>query len=89
MGTNRKADGELHGAGLKLITEPINNKLNYYDLGYRLIRTYWGNGYASEAAKSSIQYGFESLLLTEIYGMTEASNLASVKILGRAGLCNL
>lgn len=28
-------------AGLKYITEPVNEQVNFYDLGYRLIQRFW------------------------------------------------
>ena len=40
--------------GFKLITELTNGHQDYYDLGYRLIRKYWGKGYATESAKAAI-----------------------------------
>jgi RimJ/RimL family protein N-acetyltransferase len=73
-------------SGLKLITQPINHHLHYYDLGYRFIRKYWGNGYAVESARAVVAYGFETLQLKEIYGMAETANLASQKVLMKAGL---
>lgn len=76
-------------AGLKFITEPINEKTKYYDLGYRLIKKYWGKGYASEAAKAALAYGFENLELTEIYGMAQTGNLASINVLEKIGLRRL
>jgi ribosomal-protein-alanine N-acetyltransferase len=75
--------------GLKLITERTNNHINYYDIGYRLIRKHWGKGYAYESAKASIDYGFNKLQLKEIYGMANAHNLASKKILIKSGLKHL
>jgi [ribosomal protein S5]-alanine N-acetyltransferase len=73
-------------AGLKFITEVINNHTRYYDLGYRLIRKYWGKGYATEAAHASLDYGFNHLQLNEIYAMADTRNKASGKILAKAGL---
>jgi [ribosomal protein S5]-alanine N-acetyltransferase len=73
-------------AGLKLITEEINNQLNYYDLGYRLISKYWGNGYATEAAKASIAFGFNNLNLDEIYGMADLRNINSRRVLEKVGM---
>lgn len=73
-------------SGLKLVTDPINGHINYYDLGYRLIRRYWGKGYASESAIASVQYGFDKMQLKEIYGMAEDGNTASQNVLQKAGL---
>ncbi|WP_028982411.1 GNAT family N-acetyltransferase [Sporocytophaga myxococcoides] len=72
--------------GLKLVRESINNMINYYDLGYRIIKEHWGNGYASEAAQASIEYGFSELHLTEIYAMADVDNFGSDKVLKKCGL---
>lgn len=72
-------------AGLKLIDEPVNNRIGYYDLGYRLIKEYWGKGYAKEAAIAVVEYGFKRLALKEIYGMAHVENQASIKIMEGIG----
>jgi RimJ/RimL family protein N-acetyltransferase len=73
-------------AGLKFVREATNNHINYHDLGYRLIKRYWGKGYATESAKASLEYGFEQLKLKEIYGMADVGNVASRKVLEKVGL---
>jgi ribosomal-protein-alanine N-acetyltransferase len=65
--------------GFKFITALTNNKSHYFDLGYRLIRDYWGKGYASESAIACITYGFQNLLLEEIYAMADIENTPSIK----------
>ncbi len=72
--------------GLKLITEPINNHVNYYDLGYRLIKKNWGRGFGTEAAKASLDYGFNTLGIETIYAMSDIQNLRSLHILQKVGL---
>lgn len=79
----------LGWTGLKLITEKTNKHINYYDLGYRLLKKHWGNGYAAETVKAVLAYGFETLQLKEIYAMADSRNFASIKILEKAGLSNL
>jgi [ribosomal protein S5]-alanine N-acetyltransferase len=82
-----KASGAFTGwAGLKWNTGPENHRRDFYDLGYRLIRKYWGRGYASEAAKVSIDYGFNTMNLDEINGIADSRNLASIKILQKVGM---
>lgn len=73
-------------SGLKLITELTNGHINYYDLGYRFIKEYWGKGYATESAKASISYAFNQLNANEVYAIADIDNLASIKILEKLGL---
>ena len=47
-----RATGEFMGwAGLKLETGPVNGQYDFYDLGYRLLPRFWGQGYGFEAAQ--------------------------------------
>lgn len=73
-------------AGLKFITEPINNHVHYYDLGYRLIKRYWGKGFATEAAQASLNYGFTVLNQDSIYGIAITEHAASIHVLQKVGL---
>lgn len=58
----------------------------YHDIGYRLIRTYWGRGYATEAASACLRHGFEVLNYPEICAAAEAEHHASNRILQKIGL---
>lgn len=62
--------------GLKRIPER-----NFPDLGYRFFQKHWGNGYATEAAKKTIEYGFEVLKLPGIFAAAHIENIASQKVL--------
>lgn len=72
--------------GLKLEKIKTNNHVNYYDLGYRLIRKYWGKGFATESAIASLQYGFEKLGIQEAYASANCENIGSNNILKKVGL---
>ncbi len=56
----RKEDGAFMGwCGIKLVNDrPTNGRLNYYDIGYRMLPAYWGKGYAFEAAAACKAYAF-------------------------------
>ena len=83
----KKETNEFVGwTGLKLIKEPLNKHSNFYDVGYRLIKKYWGKVYATESARASIDYGFNKLGLREIYAMADVQNDASNKVLQKVGL---
>ncbi|WP_316803987.1 GNAT family N-acetyltransferase [Pedobacter nototheniae] len=73
-------------SGLKLITELTNNHINYYDLGYRLMKKYWGKGYATESAEASINYAFNKLNINEVYAIADINNQASINVLEKVGL---
>jgi len=72
--------------GLKLVRELTNNHINYYDLGYRLNKSYWGRGFATEAAKATLRYGFDNMKLNDIYAMTDSQNIASRNVIEKIGL---
>ncbi len=59
---------------------------NEIDLGYRFMKAFWGNGYATEAAFASIKYGFEKLHLQRIVGRAEPGNIGSLKVLENCGM---
>ena len=77
-----KTSNEFIGwCGLKHL--PAKNEI---DLGYRLIKNAWGKGYATEAAKHTLQYGFDKLQLPLITGKAHVENMASIKILEKIGM---
>ncbi len=56
------------------------------EIGYRLAPQYWGHGYASEVAKALVNYGFRSMRLPKIVGVTHLENVGSMRVLEKAGL---
>jgi len=72
-------------SGLKYETV-VREDMDYYDLGYRLKKKFWGKGMATETALASLEYGFRVLELKEIYAAAHLENLASNKILQKVGL---
>ena len=63
----------------------INGHTNYYDLGYRLNRKYWGQGISSEAANASLSYAFNNLKIPEIIATVHSANAASNKVVIKLG----
>lgn len=56
------------------------------EIGWRLARSAWGYGYATEAALASLAFGFETLELPEILAVTTATNLRSHAVMRRIGM---
>ncbi len=82
-----KESGAFVGwSGFKYITDVVNGKSNYYDLGYRFIKAYWGKGYASETAIASLNHGFNTLNFEEIVGIADVAHTASNAVLKKVGL---
>ena len=71
--------------GFKLITDFVNGHQNYHDLGYRIIRKYWGKGYATESSKAAIDFAFNKLGFDIIHAITDVNNIQSKKVLEKCG----
>lgn len=56
------------------------------ELGYELAPDAWGNGYATEAARAMVSFGFSDLGLHRISAQCIAENVASVRVLQRLGM---
>ena len=56
------------------------------EIGWRLTRAAWGQGYASEAAAAALEDGFGRLGLAEILSYTAETNLRSQAVMKRIGL---
>lgn len=56
------------------------------EIGWRLARSAWGNGYAAEAAKAVFTHGFGTLDLPEIVSFTAVVNERSQAVMRRAGM---
>ncbi|WP_395173713.1 GNAT family N-acetyltransferase [Roseibium alexandrii] len=56
------------------------------EIGWRLKRSAWGKGYASEAALAWLRFGFETIGLDEIVSFTSETNIPSQKVMARVGM---
>ena len=56
------------------------------EVGWRLAKSYWGQGYATEAAHAAIRFAFEQLHLTELVAFTAMANLKSRAVMQRIGM---
>ena len=56
------------------------------EVGWRLHRDHWGNGYATEAAREALRFGFDEFDLEEIVSFTTVANTPSRKVMERIGM---
>ena len=77
-----KATGEFIGfTGLKYLED-----MDEIDLGYRLLKEYWGKGIATEGGKISLELGFSKLGLDQIIALIMPANIASIRVAEKLGL---
>ena len=83
-----KETGELIGwTGIKFVNDHIENgNTNFYDYGYRLNEKFWNKGYASEATKAWLDYGFNEMKIDAIHAYTHTENGASNRVLEKHGM---
>jgi len=56
------------------------------EAGWRLAEPYWGKGYATEAARAALAYGFGTLGLEEILAFTVPDNARSRRVMATLGM---
>lgn len=53
---------------------------------YAFAKPWWGQGFASEAAKASVDYGFAELGLPKIVAAAHVENMASQRVIEKLGM---
>ncbi len=66
---------------------PSRENLHEIELGYRLKKSAWGRGYATEGARALVQHGFKTLGIGRVTATALAANAASIRVMEKAGLC--
>lgn len=56
------------------------------EIGWRLGKPFWGNGYATEAAQAVLSAGIRSKMFTGIVSICQAGNIASSRVMQKLGL---
>lgn len=80
--TELKETGEIIGwSALK----PLDNTVDI-EIGYRFLEEYWGKGYATEASRRLLHYGFHELRLPRIVAVALEDNQASTRVMEKIGL---
>jgi len=61
------------------------HEMEEIELGYLFDREFWNQGFATEAARACLQYGFARLKFNETIAITDLENAASQKVLEKIG----
>lgn len=78
--------GEFLGYTGIMPARPDHPLGRHVEIGWRLVRSAWGFGYATEAAAASLRDAFERLGVAEVLAYTAADNLRSQAVMERLGL---
>jgi RimJ/RimL family protein N-acetyltransferase len=81
-----KASGELLGFTGLSVPRRVLPFSPCVEVGWRLARKHWGQGYATEAACAALEVGFVRLDLPEIVSFTMAGNVRSRAVMERIGM---
>lgn len=74
--------GTLVGA----VSLVLDGDHRHAELGYWIGRPFWGQGYATEAARAALSYGFGTLELHRIHAAHLANNPASGRVMEKLGM---
>lgn len=78
---NKTSQKFLGGIGLK-----VNSRFDRAELGYWIAEPFWNKGYATEALKAILLFGFTTLNLNKIYATYLIDNPASGKVMLKNGM---
>ncbi|MDR6235143.1 GNAT family N-acetyltransferase [Pseudomonas oryzihabitans] len=82
----RRADGVLLGLlGISPVA-PDFPCAPAVEIGWRLDRPFWGQGYATRGARLALAYGFDTLGLEEVVAFTATANQPSVAVMARLSM---
>ncbi|HZU60393.1 MAG TPA: GNAT family N-acetyltransferase, partial [Solirubrobacteraceae bacterium] len=56
------------------------------EVGWRLARAHWGQGYATEAARAALAFAFNQLGCQSVVSMTATTNDRSIRVMERLGM---
>jgi len=58
------------------------------EVGWRMAHAHWGHGFATEAARAAVAFGFRSLGLDEVLAFTVPMNRRSRRVMERLGMAH-
>lgn len=81
-----RSTGELAGFTGLSVPDFLPEVLPAVEVGWRLGRSHWGQGLATEAAAAAVRFGFEERGLERIVSITQVGNDASERIMAKLGM---
>jgi ribosomal-protein-alanine N-acetyltransferase len=82
----REDDAFVGMVGIQKVLNPAYPFAPAVEVGWRLAKAFWRQGYASEAARAALAHGFDVLGLAEIVAFTAVPNLPSQAVMACLGM---
>jgi len=80
----------LNGAFIgSCLLRPYNDEPGKIEVGYSMDKIYWGKGIATEMVNALVDYAFTYKGTKEVVGITTLDNIASQRVLEKAGLVRM
>ena len=83
---DRRDTGEFIGWVALAVPSFLPEVLPAIEIGWRLARRHWGQGFATEAAREVLRFGFESCGFDSILSIRDVGNDASRRVMEKLGL---
>ncbi|HEV2350332.1 MAG TPA: GNAT family N-acetyltransferase [Terriglobia bacterium] len=77
----KPAGGLIGFCGLQHLSKSVE-----IEIGWWLAKAFWGKGLATEASRTVISYGFETIGLRRIVAIAQPANLASIRVMEKLGM---
>jgi RimJ/RimL family protein N-acetyltransferase len=81
-----RSTGELAGLTGLSVPSYLPEVPPAVEVGWRLGRSHWGRGFATEAARAAVRFGFEQRRLARIVSIAQVGNDASQRIMTKLGM---
>jgi ribosomal-protein-alanine N-acetyltransferase len=76
-----KETGEIFGSGSVF----FNDEVNLFEIGFCIMKKYWGLGLTTEAGKSMVNFAFNELKQTTLFIRHAKENIGSGKVIAKLG----
>lgn len=83
---DRRDTGEFIGWVALTVPSFLPEVLPAIEIGWRLARRHWGQGFATEAAREALRFGFQSCGFDAIISIRHVDNDASRRVMEKLGL---
>jgi ribosomal-protein-alanine N-acetyltransferase len=72
-----------------MLLRPFTDSEDKTEIGYAMLYDYWGKGLGTEMTEATIAYAFDETNAGEVVAITTLENIASQKVLQKAGMIRL